>query len=867
MRVLQQREKEIPMSSGHRSWVAFWCVAGLVAWGHDADGGAVVLAPAADTYIEPYGAEAKNHGANPQLRIDQYGLRQALLRFPLNDLPAGKRIVSAKLRLFVTDIGFNEAGEMPDFKTCVGLFDLVTPWTEAGATFSTCDGQKPWSQGPGIPGGKYGDVGPLPKPDIGVHLRQPLIPLDPQKVTKNSWMELDVSDFLRRRVRAGDKEVNLLLRAGLSGLARNYTFRSREAKEQEQRPQLAVDVSDTVADFTLGEVFLTDWKPGRSVSVTLKGAGQARWAFVRKPGASRLEDGALKATADGASFTPDAPGLYRIKCEISVGNQATTEMADAYVLSVRPHPRLYVTAERLSALRKQAAEGARLFTAFKARVDSGNAGLPQGKYHDFGLPEGCEDNALAYLLTRNTQYAANSIAYAQLILQKPMREHFKDVHGATFIGANWAHAMAVHYDWCYDQLKPEHRRAVAEWLKEAAAWSWARSGRPIAHNDGGGRQIILASAPMALLGDDPEAPSFLRRSHENFENNLLPWLNDAGRGGRSGDGGSYEGLHAFFIVRHAWLSHTATGEDVFSDSPFFRNRVKHILFGWYPRRLVAKDGSFSIRTYYSPSGDHIRWGYVGDVYPWQSAAALCDRYRDTPEGQGLRWLAGEWSVEWPKYATKWAVLGDFDSVPKKEPKELTYRDEGFHTVYVRSDWTDDATWVLFEHGPQVSAHQSLDKGGFEIFKGDILAARTGNLDHGNVGAQHAAAYLHRTISGNCLLINDPEEKWRGFLAGATGENDGGGQRTNYPLTSGPDAATYLTYRPVFQRGHIARFADTKDFTYALADITNAYNCPSFHGGKWNKPKVTSVTRQLLYVRGLDSVAVFDRVSSTNPEFK
>ena len=43
----------------------------------------------------------------------------------------------------------------------------------------------------------------------------------------------------------------------------------------------------------------------------------------------------------------------------------------------------------------------------------------------------------------------------------------------------------------------------------------------------------LGSAALALLGDDPEAEELYRLSHENFERNLLPWLNDGGVGGRS----------------------------------------------------------------------------------------------------------------------------------------------------------------------------------------------------------------------------------------------------------------------------------------------------------------------------------------------
>ncbi len=838
--------------------------------------------PLADTYFETYGSAGRNFGAEPVLRVDQWGGRQAFLRFSLADLPQAKHLLRATLSLYVLDIGFNEAGELPDLKTCIGLYDVVTPWTEMGLNFNTCDGTTRWNQGPGIAGAKYTDVGPAPKPDIGVNLHEHAVPFDPARLTRNSWLEFDITEFVRGRRRAGDKEINLVLRSSLLG--RNYTFASREAKVAEQKPGLVFEVADVGPDFALGHRVVTDWKPGTKVELPLQlSPGDARrprkpvWTIThpardgQQPVTETKVGGASWAIPD---WKPDSAGHYRIQCRIPgpvesapASKSAAVESGDLYLLSVAPHPRLYVTSETLSQLRQNVQTGTRVTTAFLKWVQAGNANMPKAKFHDMGPHEGTENNALAWLLTHDRQYLSNSLAYAAVVLSKPMREHFKDVHEATFTGASWAHSIALHYDWCFDQLSPEYRQRVRDWLKEAAHWGWVRSGAPIAHNDGGARQLLLASAALAMLGDDPEATNLYRLSRDNFEEHLLAWLNDGGRGGRCGDGGEYEGLHGFFIVKYAWMSQTGTGEDVFSESPFFRNRLRHILFGWYPRRLVSPDGRYSMRTYYSPSGDPTRLGYVGDTQPYQSAAALCARFRATPEAQEVRWLAGDWPTQWMQYCLRWAVLGDFEHIPVREPKELAYLDPGCNTVYARSDWSDDATWVLFENAPFVSAHDSLDAGTFEIFKGDVLAARTGNMDHANVQAPHTLNYLHRTIAANALLIHDAAEKWKGFIAGADGIDDGGGERTNFPLSGSPDIDAYLAYRDIFQRAQINRYRNAPEFTYALADLTMSYNSPQFHGGKLNQAKVTNVVRQLLYLRDLDSVLVFDRVTSTKAEFK
>src|SRR5512140_693795 len=79
--------------------------------------------PSADTYSEAYGSENKNFGSALLLRMDQWGGRQVFLRFPLEIVPSGQSVAEAKLRLYVTEIGFAEAGEFPELKTCVAVFD------------------------------------------------------------------------------------------------------------------------------------------------------------------------------------------------------------------------------------------------------------------------------------------------------------------------------------------------------------------------------------------------------------------------------------------------------------------------------------------------------------------------------------------------------------------------------------------------------------------------------------------------------------------------------------------------------------------------------------------------------------------------
>src|ERR1043165_5863491 len=93
------------------------------------------IVASAESYFETYGSEKKNFGAEPVLRMDQWGGRQVFLRFQLSDLPRKKRLLSAVVKLYIVEVGFNEQGEFPELKTCVGLYDVATPWREMGLTY------------------------------------------------------------------------------------------------------------------------------------------------------------------------------------------------------------------------------------------------------------------------------------------------------------------------------------------------------------------------------------------------------------------------------------------------------------------------------------------------------------------------------------------------------------------------------------------------------------------------------------------------------------------------------------------------------------------------------------------------------------
>jgi hypothetical protein len=233
----------------------------------------------------------------------------------------------------------------------------------------------------------------------------------------------------------------------------------------------------------------------------------------------------------------------------------------------------------------------------------------------------------------------------------------------------------------------------------------------------------------------------------------------------------------------------------------------------------------------------------------------------------------------------WEVL--YYSPPPKliKPKRLSFFDPSMGFVYIRSDWNSpDATWIGFWAGPHIDTHQHLDQGAFTVFKRRDLAVKTGHYDS-DVFFPHHLSWYTRTISSNGILIGDPNEIFRNFIAGMGCNEKGewtrrmgsatwpaciandGGQRTMSPLGMAvANAAFFEKNRHILDVARVVSFSDDGTVVMITADLTNAYNNPRYTT-PGNSPKVNRVWRRLVYLRPLDVLLVADTVESTSAAFE
>jgi len=264
----------------------------------------------------------------------------------------------------------------------------------------------------------------------------------------------------------------------------------------------------------------------------------------------------------------------------------------------------------------------------------------------------------------------------------------------------------------------------------------------------------------------------------------------------------------------------------------------------------------------------IEYGLPGPIMT-QAFPALAEHYKN-PYG---RWWSLKQGARKPDgftpSARPWGEPMPRNG-PIKSPEDLPtarYFD-GLGMVVMRSDWTEDATYIGFKCGPSFWSHSHLDSGHFSIFKRGALAIDSGSYRSGT-GNEHYEQYYVLSLAHNVVTVTDPDEtpmatRKRSIV------NDGGQRWTagHYGTSVPYSVPDWQKRSEEFDTGSIVAFQAEKEFTYVCGDMTKAYtNSRSGTGHKQSRSKrVRKLMRSLLYLRP-DHLIVFDQVESFDKSFK
>jgi len=457
------------------------------------------------------------------------------------------------------------------------------------------------------------------------------------------------------------------------------------------------------------------------------------------------------------------------------------------------HPRIYVTAADLPKLRARCAGPMRQRMAEMRRAEWIMKRRPAAGWADatnVGYP------AFLHLVTGEKRYLEKTVEFLDAFAADPPRDQY--------LTPEWIRAASGAADFCWNGLSPEQGKRYGLALLDAAEWVLARLWR---HSDFSNHFVNehLSVLYVAVLLDgegiaSARAARLLKTGREYLLEHAVPAANEVAGVGvvAAGDspaaawaaapddglqpdacfvGGQPEGFsyndwgYARPLALTCEMWRTATGQDLFAGSSFFRGQGI-----WHAYGLRPDNGAFA-RSEDCPSG----------LKPAEDLKSflhlLAARMRDPLAAH----LAGKIKWRHPQKAWKEVLFSD-PSVEAKSPRRMSLPAAACFPqlghVYFRTAFgSPDAAFALFQCGPIYAGHQHLDNNSFVVHRSGSLAIDAGTNDY----TSHRANYYARTIAHNAVLVFDPRERfpsgvWGGGRAAAG--NDGGQLRAGAPSRVG-----------------------------------------------------------------------------------
>ncbi|HXJ06267.1 MAG TPA: hypothetical protein VNH65_14275 [Candidatus Acidoferrum sp.] len=368
---------------------------------------------------------------------------------------------------------------------------------------------------------------------------------------------------------------------------------------------------------------------------------------------------------------------------------------------------------------------------------------------------------------------------------------------------------------------------------------------------------------IASYMDNPSAAANLNYGVVNRWNDLLNFVSPTGTGknGAKGyalhnqEGGGEYGRYSVDYYALALASSAVLGRDMWTETTAFKSGVLQTIYNTMPMTTTNRGLT-----------DMFTWS---DDEQWVSGANCGYQSHNGPDGHGgcgaasqyygdfMQAAANEFSgIAVGKLARQWIstvspAIGPIHkavdpggSSQAYSTLPLDYFSSGAQYMYTRSDWTTNATSMLWQmgitHGTNMGTTQSWggghghwDAGTFQVFRKGVNIIRE-TPGYGEYVAGYNGVGTSDTFAG--FAHNIP------LVGGQAAINVQG-------CSDGPGVVKRLETQP--------------NYSFAVTDLSLVYKnnvCDSGHPNRQN-PHVVSVVRELIYFRGIDVLVIVDRLQT------
>jgi len=471
-----------------------------------------------------------------------------------------------------------------------------------------------------------------------------------------------------------------------------------------------------------------------------------------------------------------------------------------------PPKYLLITPARLAVLKQKVQNNAPEWVTLKTNVDD-----EMGSIDYYSCSP--ENIALVYLLTREPQYAAAALNWAQDSMTL-------DVRSDSYLEfGEYMRRVALVLNYCWDAFTPAQRTQLSNYLD---AWTYElwfnNQGSGWGLNDPGNNYHMAFLEGTAFAGyalreaGHPNAHTYIGVLLDklNHSGGVMDYLNTRVLGGDWHEGVNYGERSKQRLYAALSVIASMTGDNYFTRSPFFANSIFYAHYQLQPGNAYIYPGGDLARTSVMPVSPDERDFIQLAVY-W------------LPDSDARKY--GQWYLEQiiPDYSCpdgtwRWYFYKDMIfklSLPSlaQNTLPLSYRAAGTEWCNFRSGWDADATCVSLSGSPIIDqSHAHHDVGSFTIWKRDWLAMDASTLSNSGI--------LWEPGAHNMLHV-------------------AGRERRDVPSVPG-----------------LTRYWDEALFSYAQVNGTNLFRQ---RGEEEDILLLNEWTREFVYLKP-DTVVVYDRVA-------
>lgn len=423
-------------------------------------------------------------------------------------------------------------------------------------------------------------------------------------------------------------------------------------------------------------------------------------------------------------------------------------------LMLGDHPRilLHAGSARRTELEARLGAAGPAATRFRETVDLALSG---GDVYAFRV----SDAALLGVLTGDARYCAYAVPAVdaavtaeEALISAGMRA---EVAGDSYLEVgDRIGTLALVFDWCHDELTAAQRDRWLAYANQAVwnVWHPAEAmwgGMPFdwsgwsVDNPVNNYYYSFLEATMLLglatSGENPMAEGWIAQFRTaKIATQLIPTFERDLVGGGSREGTGYgTAMRNLFTLYDLWEA--TTGERISDLTSHTLASLPYLIHATTPTldRLA-------------PIGDHAR-DSTAALFDYHRAYALAImRLNPTSplSGIGRSYLEGS-SVT--SMSQRFMAIYDFLYDPSAiaaaplSGLHTIYRGVGTGHIFVRADWTRDASYLAFIAGPYTESHAHHDQGSFVLFHDEWLAFDENILSHSGIVQGEAAHNLVRLV--------------------------------------------------------------------------------------------------------------------------